>query len=232
MGSIYKLSPSKAHRYLECPQSLEYDLPFIETPATIRGNNLHTWAEKRLRVNNEQYFTDFADEHEFNDYERFLIDGYVKAVLEEKFSINAHRMIVEQKENINIYDNSINLIVDTLLLARNSASIIDLKTGNVDVDVEDNEQLYFYGYMVVMKHKNIKRVRLSIFQKGRMKTIEATRDEILNFFIDKQDVFEAISKNELYYNPSDKACRFCAHKDKCLARAKWIINRSTGGKNE
>ena len=43
---MYKLSPSKAHRYLQCTKSLEYDTEFVETPWTIRGNILHEFGEK------------------------------------------------------------------------------------------------------------------------------------------------------------------------------------------
>ena len=41
-----------------------------------------------------------------------------------------------------IYGFDIHLIIDALLIGRDTASIIDLKTGRTEVDEEDNEQLF------------------------------------------------------------------------------------------
>lgn len=69
---MYKLSPSKAHRFLNCTKSLEFDIPFTETPQTIRGNILHKLGEKMLR--NEEIL-DYIGEHKINEYEIFLQIG-------------------------------------------------------------------------------------------------------------------------------------------------------------
>lgn len=220
---MYKLSPSKAHRYLQCTKSLEFDTEFVETPYTIRGSILHEFAE--LMVKNMEIET-FIKEHKITDYEHYLVSGYVDAVWEEKQLIDAKEMIVEEKRNITLYDNSINLIIDTLLIGKDTVSIIDLKTGNNDIDPDDNEQLMFYAYSIVNDYIHIKNFRLSIFQKGKLKTTVVSLDEVLDFFMSKFLVFQKINKNELEYNPSDKACKFCAIKDTCRARAEWII----GGK--
>jgi hypothetical protein len=168
----------------------------------------------------------FIKEHKITDYEHYLVSGYVDAVWEEKQLIDAKEMIVEEKRNITLYDNSINLIIDTLLIGKDTVSIIDLKTGNNDIDPDDNEQLMFYAYSIVNDYIHIKNFRLSIFQKGKLKTTVVSLDEVLDFFMSKFLVFQKINKNELEYNPSDKACKFCAIKDTCRARAEWII----GGK--
>ena len=219
----YKLSPSKAHRFLNCTKSLEYDLPFIETPATIRGTNLHMLAERRLKNLDT---TEIETEQKFNSYENWLIDMYISKVWEEYHRINASRIIIEQKETLEIYGNAINFIMDVLLLAHDTASIIDLKTGNGDVEADDNEQLFFYAYDVFARYEHIEKVRANIFQKGKLKAIVVTRSEIFDFFIEKAKKFQQIAEDKLEYAPSEKACKFCAYKDKCIARAEWII----GGK--
>jgi CRISPR/Cas system-associated exonuclease Cas4 (RecB family) len=221
---MYKLSPSKAHRFLNCTKSLEFDVPFTETPQTVRGNILHQLAQMQLA---NQDFQDFIQEHKINEYELYLIDSYVSACWSEKHRLGEDAvMTVEEKKPIVIYNNSINLVVDCLIVNQTEASILDLKSGNGDIEAEDNEQLYFYAYMVALQHTGVNKFSLSIFQKGKMKTIVVSRKEVFDFFIERFDTFEKIANKELEYNPSDKACKFCPIKDTCLARARWII----GGK--
>jgi len=221
---MYKLSPSKAHRFLNCSKSLEHDVAFTETPMTIRGNVLHNLAQMLLSNEETQ---DFIRENKINEYEMYLIDSYVKACWNEFNRLGEDAIItVEQKRPIIIYNNSINLVIDCLITNRTEASILDLKSGNGDVDVEDNEQLYFYAYMVVLDNPGVEKLTLSIFQKGKLKSIVVSRKEVFDFFISRFEVFEKINNNQLEYKPSDKACKFCPIKDTCVARAKWII----GGK--
>jgi len=220
---MYKLSPSKAHRFLHCTKSLDFDVAFTETPQTVRGNILHALAEMTLK--NEEVMN-YIQEHKINEYELYLVNGYAKEVWEEVEKIPNAKVIIEEKKPIIIYNNNINLVIDCLIVGDNIASIFDLKTGNGEIDVEDNEQLYFYAYMVAMDFDKIDRFILNIYQKGKKKTIELTRTEVLDFFIDKQDVFKNIEQGKLEYKPSDKACKFCHVKDTCIARAKWIV----GGK--
>ena len=220
---MYKLSPSKAHRFLNCTKSLEFDIPFTETPQTIRGNILHKLGEKMLR--NEEIL-DYIGEHKINEYEIFLLNGYVQSIWEEQKRYTKPKIIIEEKKPIIIYNNNVNLVVDCLILGDKEASIIDLKTGNGEVEIEDNEQLYFYAYMVATTYPQIENFNLNIFQKGKLKTIVLTKTEVFDFFIEKQDIFEKINNKQLEYNPSDKACKFCSVKDTCLARARWIV----GGK--
>jgi len=217
---MFKLSPSKAHRFLQCTKSLEFDTEFIETPITIRGSMLHKFAEMMIKnENTEQFITD----NKINDYELFLVSQYVESVWNEQRLVDAPNIVVEEKRTIRLYGNNINLIMDALILGKKTASIIDLKTGNGDVDANDNEQLLFYAYAVIQNYPHYDNIRLSIFQKGKLKTIEVSKDEVLDFFFDKQNVFELIKNNTLEYNPSDKACKFCAVKSSCKARATWII---------
>jgi hypothetical protein len=219
---MYKLSPSKAHRYLNCTKSLEFDVDFVETPVTLRGSVLHKLAEMSLR---NQETMEYIAEHKINEYELYLINEYVRAVWNETERLKGE-LIIEEKKPIIIFNNKINLIVDALIIGKKEASIVDLKTGNADVDVEENEQLYFYAYMVATQFDNIETFYINIFQKGIMKTFVVSKNQVFDFFLEKEHVFLKIEKNELEYNPSDKACKYCAIKDKCMARAKWII----GGK--
>jgi hypothetical protein len=218
---MYKLSPSKAHRFLTCTKSLEFDVDFVESPVTIRGSLLHSIAEKMVL---SQEIDHLIEEHKINEYEMFLMKEYAKKAWSEYHRISAHTMLVEQKTTMNIYGFSINLVIDVLVYNDTHASIIDLKTGNNNVDVADNEQLMFYGFSTIQTHPNIEEFTLSIFQKGKLKSITKTRSEILDFFMNTENIFESIKNNELTYQPSDKGCKYCAIKGSCMERARWIIN--------
>ncbi len=213
---MYKLSPSKAHRFLQCTKSLEYDVEFVETPYTIRGTFLHSVAEHEI-LNQE------IDRSDLSSYENFLIDSYVKAVYAERDFINASKITVEQKIGITVFGHNINMIIDAFMKTKKTASIVDLKTGNYDVSPEDNEQLTFYALAILLNNPGIEKVRASIFQKGNMKTTEMTRSDVFDFFIKKGKIFEDIRNNVLTFNPSEKACKYCAHKNECRAHAEWVL---------
>jgi hypothetical protein len=221
---MYKLSPSKAHRYLRCTKSLAFDKEFTESPFTVRGSLLHEYAE--MLINNEDNVETFRKTHEISEYEDFLINAYVDAVLQEKQDLGAKEVFVEQRRTVKLYDFEINMVLDTLIIGRTEASILDLKTGNNDIDPVNNEQLFFYAYSIMNEYPRVKKLRLSIFQKGRKKTTTVTKDEVLDFFMEKHEKFQEIKEDKLTYNPSEKACKYCANKDNCRARAEWII----GGK--
>ena len=220
---MYKLSPSKAHRYLTCTKSLEYDTAFVETPWTIRGNILHEFGEMKLL---DKDTSEYEKEHNFNDYEYFLINAYKQAVMNEYNQLQANKMQVEVKESIEIFGFKFNLIQDCLLIAfwNKTATIIDLKTGNYDISPVNNEQLILYGYSVWFRYPEIENYRLGIFQKGKLKIHEMTKDELLDFLISKESKYDEIRRNELTYTPSDKACKYCGNNKKCVARAKWILS--------
>lgn len=218
-----KLSPSKAHRFLNCTKSLEYDTAFVETPASIRGNILHEYAEKILK---NQATDDFERENKIDDYEHFLVNAYADAVFEEMAFYQHNQLHTENKTSMQLFGNDINLIIDALLLseANKMASIIDLKSGNYDIDPENNEQLLLYAFYVAQDHDFVENFRLSIFQKGKLKTWTITKKELYDYIISIYDTIDDINNNRLSYNPSDKACKFCEYKNKCIARAEWIVN--------
>lgn len=225
MAVKYKLSPSKADRYLQCTASLLYDEAFVESPATIRGSQLHLLSEKMIQgLETERYI----EEHEFNDYELNNIDAYVTEVYREADSIGTNNIIVERKVSVNLYGQKINMIIDVLILDDYVASIIDLKTGRGVVEVENNSQLYFYALHICFQYPKVEEIRVAIFQNFKAKRLVLTRDEVFDFFIGKETKFLEINEDRLTYSPSDSACKWCSYRKECKARAKWII----GGKDE
>ena len=92
----------------------------------------------------------------------------------EAIRIGATKRVFEKrkKESASLYFFNFNYIIDALLIGGDTASIIDLKTGNIDVEVENNEQLLFYAHDVSIKYPKIKSFDYLFFQKMRMKTQE------------------------------------------------------------
>lgn len=224
----YKLSPSKAHRFLNCTKSLEYDVE-TETPASIRGSMLHEYASMQLSdyLMPEDYdkIEIFRQKNNINDYEERLISYYINAVreLQKEF---AGKLTVEVRRTMPIFGNDIDFIIDSLILGHTRAAIIDLKTGRVDVEPENNDQLLFYSYYVAFNFPNVKSLTIGIFQKCKLKTIEISPENVFDYMIGKEHVFEDIKNGNLTFNPGEKTCRYCAHKNECIARSNWIL----GGK--
>lgn len=216
---MYKLSPSKAHRFLNCTASLKHDVEFVETIYTIRGTLLHELGEKIIKSENVD---EFLIENNISPYEQFLVMSYAKAVMNEYDEIDGISLDIEVKKPISIYGFEANSIIDALVVSKDTASIIDLKTGRYEIDPLNNEQLYFYAYGTIMDNPEIKKLRLSIFQNNKMKTAELEKEEILDYFKKKENVFLEIANDHLTYNPGEKTCKYCAIKDSCESRAKWL----------
>lgn len=224
---MYKLSPSKAHRYLQCPMSLKFDVEFVENEITKRGSNLHRYAELLL-TNKEEEAQKLSDEMNMNNYEYNIIRGYINHIYEEMALLMTDKKTIEIKQSIDLYGNKINLIMDASIKNKDTASIIDLKTGRNKIEPAENEQLLFYALATILNDKNIKNFRLIISQYGNKYVYETNKDKVIDFFFEKREIFDAINNNKLYYCPSEKACKYCANKEECRARAEWIIYGKVG----
>lgn len=223
---MYKLSPSKAHRFLQCTASLKYDTEFVETAASKCGTLLHTLAEYYLKSKSKQEISNLISENKISDYEFNLIDAYTSFVLYQIDKIKGKELLIEFKTPFSIFGFTMNAIIDAVIIADTVATLIDLKTGSVYVDADDNEQLMYYAYIIFNVYPKIKTVYSYIYQNFQAKEFVITRSECFDFFIEKEPIYDAISRDELTYNPSDKACKYCGNKDSCLAWAYWVI----GGK--
>lgn len=217
---MYKLSPSKAHRFLNCTASLKHDVEFVDTIYTARGTLLHELGEKLIK---KEDVDDFIIENEINFHELEFLEAYANAVLEEFYFINATILDIEVIKPIEIYGFNTNSSIDALALSETTASIIDLKTGRNEISPFNNEQLYFYAYSVIMDYPNIKTIRLSIFQNSQMKTIVVDKKKVLKYFEKKAKVFEKIANDDLTYNPGKKACKYFSIRETCEARMQWLI---------
>lgn len=222
MAKKYKLSPSRAHIWMHCTLSL-LDDTFVETPATIRGTIMHEIGEKMILGYDVE---SLMEKHNLNDYERFNVTRYADTVIEEADKIPNSDLFIENKVTLNIYENSINMILDALIIGETEATIIDYKSGNFDIEVENNYQLFFYAMYVVTAYPHIEKINTIIFQKGRAKKHVLTPKEVIDFFVSKKQVFDDINNDRLSCEPSETVCRFATVPEVKKICAEWII----GGK--
>lgn len=218
---MYKLSPSKAHRYLKCTASLMHDVEFTETPITIRGTLLHKMAEHLIKGEND-IFMKLVETEKINDYEQRLVETYVDFGIDTFRKNNCHTIRVEERGTVILFGHKINMVIDLFMMNDETAYVIDLKTGNTEVDVVDNEQLIIYALYVIIAYPSIKNIVVSIYQKMKPKIYVMTRSYVQDYLISKEKTFNEITKDQLTYTPSDVACKFCAIRDTCKARAEWI----------
>lgn len=218
----YKLSPSKAHIWLDCTLSL-LDDTFVETPATVRGTILHEIGEKLILGYDVEAR---MEKHQLNEYERFNVMKYAETVWEELDKIPNGEIYVENKVTLNIYQNSINMILDALIVGKHEATIVDFKSGNFDIEIEDNKQMLFYSMYVVTAYPHIQKINTIIFQKGKPKKKTLTPEEVIEFFKSKEQVFDDINNDRLSCTPSETVCRFASVEEVKIICAKWIV----GGK--
>lgn len=225
---VYKLSPSIAHRFLNCTASLRHELPFEENEYSRRGKFLHEIAGALAMCKPETVGESMSL---LSSYEKNLVHSYANTVLTKAAELNA-KPIIERKQRIFLYGNAINLIIDALILSREKAIVIDLKTGFSPVETKDNEQLYFYAYFAVSNFPNVNEIEVAIFQNLKYESEILTRGEVLNYFFEKHQIFEDINNDNLKYTPHPKACKYCAIRDTCSARLNSLINKDVSALRE
>lgn len=226
MNCKYKLSPSKSTMYLRCSASLRHVLPFKETEVTKRGKLLHEIACKMLYNTKKEEIERTCLENKLNEYELNLIVSYVnyvQSVYSDSVKDGIVKYIVEDKTNVTIYGLNIYMVFDVAIICKKTATIIDLKTGRNDVDVEGNEQLLFYAFKVFSEFPEVETIKNVIFQKMHSKEVVLTRAEVENFFLNQFDQFFDIINDDLKYVPSEKGCKYCDYKDKCVAHSERVL---------
>lgn len=234
------LSPSGAHRWLECTpsaylESLEPDTPPSEFAA--EGTEAHTLAEIMLSyrlgdINEVEYKTrkeQFINSSEFYDltFEEF-VSNYVKEVMmivKDDYKDEQVKVYLEERVHFEDVVSGGSGTSDVVIIGKNFIHIIDLKFGRgVAVSAIDNPQLRLYALGA------LKKFRLKgPFTEARMTIIQPRLYDISTDFVSVVDLYDwaetyvrpraelAIDgKGELI--PGDH-CRFCKRRAKCEALA-------------
>lgn len=218
------LSPSSAHRWLECPPSavIADRYPKQDTPFTREGTLAHEVAEAVVGgVKNPEAIDGVTAEmvrhaEEYRDY----IDGLVgKDTL----------VLLEQRLDLNRWVPGGFGSADCILIHDDVMDVIDYKYGQgVAVSAVDNPQMMLYALGAINEYGfayEIKTVRMHIFQP-----------RLSNISVFEKPVEDLLAYGEVIVKPAaEKAikgegeleaglhCRFCPHAGSCSQLAMYCI---------
>lgn len=222
-----KLSPSAAHRWLNCTASasVEYELPDTESPYAHEGTLAHKLCEQKL--NFYLYGTDYTASKEAdadmefytNEYRDYVIELHGEAWLKD----DDLEVYIEKKLNLSKWIPRGFGTADCIIAYNDQLHVIDFKYGKgVKVFAEENEQLKSYGLgaLDLMKDKEIKEIHLHIVQPrlDHIDVADYTREELESWGQEvlKPKALEAFGKDGLFL--AGDWCKFCKASGDCKAR--------------
>ena len=217
-----RLSASRMDRVMSCPGSYRLESLIPEQPsgpAAARGTAIHELSEKILRgeeIDDKDIDPDYIEMAK--KYANF-VEGY--------FENPRKRMIeVNLDDGLKSIHKALGGTADAILVEGDTMACIDLKTGRVAVDAEDNMQLMTYalGAMLKLNAPDSINVDLVIFQPGVGVSVHKTTGEKL-----KQHGKELLKAAELALTddaptvPSPGACKYCRAKPACPSLRHKVI---------
>ena len=212
------MSASRIPRIVSCPASykLENMMPREDTsPAAARGTYIHELAEKIMRANGIS--AAFYDE---NAEDLDIAMDYVEYIHE--LSKGAKKCLYEYNVNKGLQSINPNLggTADAVIIKDKELHVVDLKTGRVPVNVENNLQLMTYalGVALQLNAPDDIEVHLHIWQPNNVSSwnwgdwidLIAFKGQLEQAAIDAE-------KEDAPTNPSNDNCKYCKAKPICPA---------------
>lgn len=209
-----RLSASRAERFMTCPGSvrLENQMPY-EPPgeAAAIGTHIHELSEKLLR-GEELDSPDLDPDHiamaqEYAAFVNTLVENPRKRMIE-----------VNVDAGLKSLHQALGGTADAVLVDGNHLHVIDLKTGRVLVEAENNKQLMTYA-LGVMRQFNAPvdiTCTMHIFQPraGHSKWTVSGAD-LVNHGHDLVHAANLALSPDAPTNPSPDACKYCKAKTIC-----------------
>lgn len=230
MGKHSILSPSGAHRWMNCTPSarLEQEFEGTESEAAKEGTAAHALCEhklkKALHMRSKRPVSDYnSDEMEE------CSDAYVDFVMEQyelaKQTCKNPVVLIEQKLDFSCYVPDGFGTGDCIIISDGKLHIIDLKYGmGILVEAEENPQMKLYALGALEIYDalyDIKEVSMTIFQPRRenVSTWTISVDELKNWAEKElKPKAQMAYRGEGEYLPGEW-CTFCRAAVRCRARA-------------
>ena len=226
MGTHALLSPSAAHRWMNCPPSacLEREFPSSSSEVAAEGTAAHALCEHKLRkllkLRSKRPQSDFEDD----EMDR-CSDDYVSFVQEQMGEIPSPMVLVEQRLDLTRYVPEAFGTADCIIVGGDRLHIVDFKYGmGVLVEAEHNPQMMLYalGALELLDGiYDIQKISVSIFQPRRENvcTWSLPKEELLRWARD-----DLVEKARLAYAGEGEYCAgewctFCRASVRCRARA-------------
>ena len=236
------LSPSAAHKWLNCPPSarLEEKFPDTVSEVALEGTFAHKFAEINL-----QHFFKFITPKEFSEeyaqlvknkfYSRELeeyVEQYIETVAEKfitakKIDKGANLML-EQKVDLSEYLPQGYGHADAIIISNGVMEICDLKYGaGVKVSAKNNPQLRLYAlgaYSELNFLYEIKSVTVTIIQprNGGISSENIPVTELLDWGEKIKKIAALAFKGEGEFKAGDH-CKFCRASMRCKTYADYQL---------
>lgn len=230
MGKHSILSPSGAHRWMNCTPSARLEQEFEEngSEAAKEGTAAHALCEhklkKALHMRSKRPVSDYnSDEMEE------CSDAYVDFVMEQyelaKQTCKDPVVLIEQKLDFSCYVPEGFGTGDCILISDDKLHIVDFKYGmGILVEAEENPQMKLYALGALEIYDalyDIKEVSMTIFQPRRenVSTWTISVDELRNWAEKElKPKAQMAYRGEGVYLPGEW-CTFCRAAVRCRARA-------------
>lgn len=245
-----KLSPSSAHRWLECPGSVRLASE-MEKAGVVEGSSVyadegtmaHTLAEIQAshafgliddteRVGRLRDWANTTPD-EYHDEMHECAASYV-ALLQRLAAEFPHtQVMLEQKVDTGVTASWGTL--DAAMVSATHLHIVDYKYGRgIPVDATENPQLMLYalgGLDLFELLGDIETVTMTVHQP-RLDSISHYTKKVKDLKMWREAVARPAAalalSDDAYLSPSDSACRFCPAAGQCRARVEYMTKRDFG----
>ena len=239
------LSPSGAHRWMECPGSVAMSegAPRTDTVYSIEGTDAHELAALSLTTGKGTAAFKGRIMTGGTEVEDEMVTEVGKYVARIRQFAEGGTLFVEQRVPISHItgEEDAKGTADAVILQGDEIQVHDLKYGKGErVDADQNPQLLLYALGALEKYgtaEDFKHVRVVIHQPrlDHLSEWSCSVEQLIAFGRTVTDCagtaltaleFKSnwMGKNEAYLTPGEKQCRWCPAKAKCPALAKFVQN--------
>lgn len=248
MGAHALLSPSAAHRWLNCTAAprLEADVEDTGSSFAEEGTLAHAYCAKKLKEflglnveGEEKEIAEYFDKYHTGEMDEYT-DTYATIVLEKYNATKAKtadaQLLVETRLDFGQYVPEAFGTADAIIIADGTMEVIDFKYGKgVKVSAVDNPQMMIYGLGAYEKFcfdYNINRVCMTIVQPriDNLSEYELSAGQLKEW---ATDVLTPKAKEAYNGDGPQKPgtwCQFCKVKNNCRALATLCTNAVTDPK--
>jgi CRISPR/Cas system-associated exonuclease Cas4 (RecB family) len=209
-----RLSASRAERFMTCPGSVYLESQIPEEPsgeAAAIGTAIHELAEAMLR-GDALVQADYPGEH-WN-----MAKAYVQFI--DELVENPRKKLIEVNvdDGLKTLHAALGGTADAVLVEGNNLHVIDLKTGRVPVNAQDNKQLLTYAVGVMRKFNAPADITctMHIFQPmvGHSQW-NVSGERLIQHAEELKAAATLALTHDAPTNPSPDACKYCRAKTIC-----------------
>lgn len=217
-----RLSASRMDRVMLCPGSYALESKMPNEPsgaAAERGTAIHELAERMLRGETPSEDVDKEHVRLASEYASF-VDGYFENPRKRMIEVNVDK-------GLKSIHPALGGTADAILVDGNTLACVDLKTGRIPVDAENNKQLMTYalGSMRQLNAPSDIDVHLVIFQPGVGNSVyKTTGHELIKHGEELKAAAELALSDSAPTNPGDAQCKYCRAKSICPSLREKVIS--------